>query len=95
MCWGVARTDGRPPEPPAVQRLRTVHAITTWLRAGPDVVPQVIHIEDQGRAFSPYRSAYRSDREMDIAAMYRAARDHRRDRARLRARMVPRRERPL
>ena len=48
---------------------------------------QIIHIEDQGRALSPYRSAYRSDREMNIAAMYHAAREHRRDRSRLQARM--------
>ena len=31
---------------------------------------QVIHIKDSDRAFNQYRSSYRSDREMDIAAMY-------------------------
>ena len=33
---------------------------------------QVIHIKDRDRALSQYRSAYRSDREMDISAMYQA-----------------------
>jgi lipopolysaccharide export system permease protein len=31
---------------------------------------QLIHIEDKDRAFTHYRSAYRSDREMPISAMY-------------------------
>ena len=39
---------------------------------------QVVNVEDPQRAFSPYHSSYRSDREMDIAALYRAAQEHRR-----------------
>lgn len=39
---------------------------------------QVVHVEDPQRAFNPHQSAYRSDREMDIAALYRAAQEHRR-----------------
>ena len=33
---------------------------------------QVIHIKDRDRALSQYSSSYRSDREMDISAMYQA-----------------------
>jgi lipopolysaccharide export system permease protein len=38
---------------------------------------QVIHVVDSERAFEARRSAYRSDREMDIAAMYRAVEERR------------------
>ncbi len=41
---------------------------------------QIVHIEDSDRAFSEYRSSYRSDREMDIAAMKRAVDEYRRER---------------
>ena len=43
---------------------------------------QLVHIEDKGRAFTHYRSAYRSDREMDIAAMYQAVQEKKRERRR-------------
>ena len=43
---------------------------------------QIVHIEDPDRAFSEYRSSYRSDREMDIAAMGRAVDEYRRERDR-------------
>ena len=43
---------------------------------------QIVHIEDKGRAFTNYRSAYRSDREMSIAAMYQAVREKKRERRR-------------
>ena len=38
---------------------------------------QVVHIEDPDRALSEYRSSYRSDREMDVAAMSRAVGNYR------------------
>ncbi|NKB70422.1 MAG: LptF/LptG family permease [Candidatus Latescibacteria bacterium] len=40
---------------------------------------QDIHIADPQRAFEEYRSAYRSDREMGIAAMYGKVEEHRAD----------------
>ncbi len=36
-------------------------------------VRQVVHVEDPQRALSPYQSSNRSDREMDIGALYQAA----------------------
>ncbi len=41
---------------------------------------QIIHIQDEDRALSHYRSAYRSDREMDITSMYRTVREQRQER---------------
>jgi len=38
---------------------------------------QVVHIEDPQRALTPYQSSYRSDREMDLTALYRAAQGER------------------
>jgi len=38
---------------------------------------QVVHVEDHLRALTPYQSSYRSDREMDLAALYRAAQGER------------------
>ncbi|MEE2657732.1 MAG: LptF/LptG family permease [Candidatus Latescibacterota bacterium] len=37
---------------------------------------QVIHIEDPDRSFTTYRSAYRSDREMNVSTMLRAVDEH-------------------
>ena len=48
---------------------------------------QLIHIQDQERALSHYRSAYRGDREMNINDMYQAVRKQRRDQERVRHRM--------
>lgn len=38
---------------------------------------QVVHVEDPQRALSPSQSSFRSDREMDIAALYQAATEQR------------------
>ncbi|MBI2506411.1 MAG: LptF/LptG family permease [Candidatus Latescibacteria bacterium] len=38
---------------------------------------QVVHVEDPQRALTPYQSSFRSDREMDLAALYLAAREQR------------------
>ena len=38
---------------------------------------QVVHVQDPQRSLSPYQSSFRSDREMDIAALYQAAREQR------------------
>ena len=46
---------------------------------------QVVHIRDRDRELSPFRSPYRSDREMDVAAMLAAADAARLDNARARA----------
>ena len=43
---------------------------------------QVVHIRDKGRELSQYRSSYRSDREMDISAMYGAVAKERKQRDR-------------
>ncbi|MFC1526021.1 LptF/LptG family permease [Candidatus Latescibacterota bacterium] len=40
---------------------------------------QIVHIRDAQRPFDQYQSSYRSDREMDIAAMRRAVADQQRD----------------
>lgn len=38
---------------------------------------QVVHVEDPQRALTPYQSSYRSDREMDLSALYQAAAEQR------------------
>lgn len=48
---------------------------------------QVVHIEDAERGFKDYRSAYRNDREMDVADMYTAVEGTRVEEARAFARM--------
>lgn len=48
---------------------------------------QVVHIEDAERGFKDYRSAYRNDREMDVADMYTTVEKTHVDEARAFARM--------
>ena len=48
---------------------------------------QVVHIEDPERGFEEYRSAYRNDREMDLADMFAAVEDTRTQQAQAFSRM--------